>query len=468
MQQTVTAPHPVARLEGSLGELRTQIDLVLRSVPDNRLEARRIVTRELGIEPQPKELEAIVRMAHDPLSRGSLREPSCTALALRILAERSVRELMEPNNPSVENIARAAKLMSGLLETVNTWEEELHHKSETLADTERDFLLEVADALLPDAESLIAGTILAPRLLAIISAAEQGDPRAAVSTLTDEEVGLIFATFGRNGSPIECGGTAGVSAATLRTVIEDDVIAWRQLEAEEPKGPEATAERREMLHRLRKERTAYRFVTRLLQKRQEAALGAGLEDFSDQLLSIQRNLFAAYLELIPILNAQGVPADPQTATDEKEAAQQLDRLLRESARLDTVADATRSGRVTAEEACLDALKKLDEPETAVVSDESAGRDPRKERKRLKVMLGIASVLLLACLFVYGSMFFVHASVSSWAWRDLGVPERIEGVRRLGAGAGGRGFEAVYLTDENKVQLAVWTRKEGVRLAGEQP
>jgi hypothetical protein len=49
MQQTVTAPHPVARLEGSLGELRTQIDLVLRSVPDNRLEARRIVTRELGI-----------------------------------------------------------------------------------------------------------------------------------------------------------------------------------------------------------------------------------------------------------------------------------------------------------------------------------------------------------------------------------------------------------------------------------
>jgi hypothetical protein len=178
-------------LDGSLSRVRGQIDGVLRMLPEDPAEARRLVTRELEIDPRPEELQVIARIAGDRVTNESLRNLAHTALALRILAERGTRELFDSREITAEGIGRSAVLVSGLLPTLDTLESEVQSRLDLLEPTDRDYLLEVVDALRPSAEPLIAGMVVAPRLLALIHATEQGDPRSAVPSLTDEEVALL-------------------------------------------------------------------------------------------------------------------------------------------------------------------------------------------------------------------------------------------------------------------------------------
>jgi hypothetical protein len=387
--------------------------------------------------------------------------------------------------------------MSGLLEARGTWENEIYRQSEAVEDDEREFLLQIADALLPEAEPLISGTVLAPRLLSIVSVAES-DPREAVKSLTDDDVQLIHEVWGRDSSSDGGIGPTAVAAVALRTVIEDDVALWRSLDDSEPAGQEDSASRDELLQRLRRERTAYRHVSRLLQAHRGTALGAGLEGFVARLVGVQGRLFAAYLMLTPILNAHGEGSSDAEVDEPGAAADKLDQLLRESAQLDALAHEAWSKQVTAEEVCLDALKGLKNPTPPVPVrlHRSKPRGLRDPRVRMRVMLSVAAVLFVACVGIYGSQMLrgdadlrvptselparlelidavalgsmLHATVSRWAWDELDPAERIEGVAELGARAAERGLSAVYLTDAQKHQLAVWTRKGGVHLTDSDP
>lgn len=482
-------------LASSLEELCGQIDLVLRSLPEDPGEARRVVTRELEIEPRPEELEAIAKIAHDPVGVGSVRELACTALALHILAERGVQELFESPAPSAEAIGRSALLMSGLLDTVNTLETEVQGRAGDWQPREREYLLEVVDALLPSAEPLIAGMVIAPRLLELIHAAGHGDLRSAVPSLTDEEAALVTEQVqGRGGR--DGPGRPGINAVALRTVIDDDLASWLRLgDSTEPANPRREA----MLDRLKRDRTAYRFVSRQLQHRQDTALRAGLRDFAEAVRHSQRSLFSTYLELAPVLNRTGKREVEvrDDANGKVDTAENLDRLLRACQLSEAIADSERKSQVSNEELYVKALKKIEsgEGDYAEVRNVDPG-DAVRERRRLGILSAVAGVLLVACVAVYGGRIgrdrpdmaiapadlgielelisampvgpMMYAQVSHWTWDDLEEADHRRGLEQLGLAAFNRGFVTVYLTDENNRQLGIWTKVGGAKLSAAPP
>jgi hypothetical protein len=84
---------------------------------------------------------------------------------------------------------------------------------------------------------------------------------------------------------------------------------------------------------------------------------------------------------------------------------------------------------------------------------------------LRVPAGeLSGELQLVDTVVIGSM--LHASVSRSAWDDLAPADRSQGVTGLGDRARNRGLSAVYLTDGENNQLAIWTQGEGVSLSEE--
>jgi hypothetical protein len=477
---------PTQHLKRSLDGWRATIETMLRAVPDNRLEARGVIMQELGINPEPRELDAIVRLAHEPINQGALRELTCTALVVRVLAERSMRELTDPEQPCADSARRAATMVSGLLDTVDAWQGEVQRERETLGEQEGEFLLTIGEALLPEAESLITGSVLSPRLLAIMAAIEHGDLRVAAGGLSEAEAEAVAIAFGAEEIPGARPDSGYVVGVVLRTVIEDDVAAW-EAQAGEAERDEA------LLDRMRKARTAYRYVTRLLKARESEAQEEGQRLLAEQLVGTQQELYGAYLKLLPILNPgdDGVDeADPDGLASNK-----LEALLRESAQLDSIADENRRHQVSSDKADLEAVKKLrdGEGEVKFVAKtrplKSGGL--RDERNRIKLGVAIAALLLAAVAVVYGPRLaredfepripiaeiraklelldvitvgrMMHATTNGTAWRALDEKQRRTGVEDLAATATARGMQTLFVTDEAKAELALWTAADGVRL-----
>lgn len=170
----------------------------------------------------------------------------------------------------------------------------------------------------------------------------------------------------------------------------------------------------------------------------------------------------------------------------------LARLLRESAEIDSMVDSIRVEQVASDRADLEAIKKLDQEIPRIVPRPLPGRGLRAERNRLRVLLAIAGTLFVACVVAYiplltrntpelriplselpnelevldamevGAM--LYATVAAWSWQQADEAGRIAGIDNLAAAAAERGIRSVLVTDENKVQLAVWGREDGVKLA----
>ena len=59
---------------------------------------------------------------------------------------------------------------------------------------------------------------------------------------------------------------------------------------------------------------------------------------------------------------------------------------------------------------------------------------------------------------------MYAQVDRQIWQGLQEPERIARVTELAESAVVKGFETLYLTDENSQDLASWSQGDGVKLA----
>ncbi len=482
--------EPASRplLEPSLAELRARIDAALASPPGDRAELRARVAGQLGIDPRPEEVEAIARIAAGA-GGDRMRELVGTALALRVLAERGTRGLFEPTEFSPEGIGRSARLVSGLLGTVDAFQAEVRDRLDGLAPRERDDLLEVADALLPEVEPLIAGTVLASRLVALAEATESGEPRAVVPALTDSDVAALSAAAHDAEGEGDDLRWLGVNAIALRTVIEDDLAAWQQVQ--DAAGEDHAAAREQVLERMKRDRATYRFVAHVLQRRLDEALLAGSADSTLRLRRLQRELFSIYLRLTAALTVAAQPASG-TPLAAPEAAADLDRLLRACHSSETGGGVRHGRRVPTERLYADALEDVQgaaaKPVVVVLDPQRLAR----ERLRLRWLLATAGVLLAACLIVYGGKLrrgtvelnvapselpgaielihamrvgpMVYAQTTHWAWQSLGAGERRRGVEQLGLAVLERGFSTLYLSDEAGAQLASWTRLEGARLA----
>jgi DNA-binding phage protein len=488
---TTIAPDPPkveapTALDQCLAETRAVVDRVLDTLPERRLEARRTITRELEIDPGAEELQTIERIAHAEAGKGEQRELSRLALTARIVADREIRELLDASQLDVTRMSRSAELMPGLLHTVTELENEVRNRADSLRDAEQDFLLQVGHSLVPAAEPLIAATVLAPRLLLFVRAAAQDDPRSCVPTLAETDVALIRAAT--HGELADDASRFSINALALRTLIEEDLVAW------ETGAPEAEP-RSLILERMNRQKVAYHIISNRLQQQQDTALVAGLDGFAEQLRSVKHQLFSVYLKLAAVLNDPTGSAAAGTKTVEETRAE-LDRLLQECSAAEALAEVARTKHVSRDELYLRALKGMGAPSAPETRRDFTAIDLKRERLRVRVLASLTGVLLVAFAAVYwliprapaveprvattelpaalsvidavavGPM--MYAQVSRWTWDDMTAAEQLSHVKVLAAAVQERGFRTLYITDDEHRDLATWSRDSGVKLVNPEP
>jgi hypothetical protein len=461
-------------LDRVLERLSEQIEPILRGMPAGRLEARRLITRELGSEPRPELLQTIVGIAQDVTAAGVRRELPRRLLATYVLADRELRDLFATTQLDPKRLAGTARTLPQLVELSRSVEDEVGTAIEGLAMGDRDYLLHVADSLTLPQETLVAAALLAPRLELLVRHAREGNLRQAVPSLDDGEVELFLRAAGRRGG--EMPSRVILDAIALRTIIDEDLTEWNEIaeaNADRPLSPEL---RQEFHDRLARNRTGYHVISDRLQKQQDAALVADLDRFAEEMREAQRRLFSTYLKLAPTLRSVA-----DTGTEREE-------------RVETRASAPAVGpqrepddRLFAE--ALKGLQRRDAPEEGPSTAEKVG--PKPSRTRLYVLLGIAALLIVGVALAYTilptskpatqeltpadftqALFLeeivpagplVYAKVKRWAWDSLEKRQRLQRVALLGDLAARRGYEAVYLVDETGEQVASWTEYSGTKI-----
>ena len=474
-----------------LAETREQVDRVLATIPDNRLEARRVITREWGFDPTPEQLQVIVKLAHDPVAADGLqRELTCTALAARIFVELLLRDLIDAKELDAGRIREIGGSLADCAHALQALEQQFQTIGEGLGAFEGEFLEQAGDALIPSGDTVVAADVMAPRLERIARADSEEDVRSAAPLLTTAEVQILVSIVcPEPADPARVthreADRACLNAAVLSAVMLDDVSAMEELSESDADG--SGTDQEAVVERLRRDRVAYRLVLDRLRKQVDAATMAGLGDYASTLRRSQRGLTRTHMRLVGTLNA----ARPGSVPAEEIFAESIDlrRLLQESAEEDSRADEARDQCVTKEELYLDALKGDQTPDVVHL----AAYDLKSERKRIRVLTAIAAVLLAGCVGVWswhlkgaenplevplaemsdtlildqavsvGPM--MYAVVSHWSWDDMSVEERLSSVRALGLSAANHGYDTVYLVDEARNDLAMWTKSGGAELKG---
>jgi len=142
---------------------RDEVDRVLDTIPDNRIEARRAITREWGLDPTPDELKAIVRLAHDPAGEGEAQqELARRALATRIFVERQVRGLFDAPRLEAGKIRAITHALPEVWHAVQALDRQIDEVGQGLAPAERELLGAVGSALRPLGEILVAAEVIGP------------------------------------------------------------------------------------------------------------------------------------------------------------------------------------------------------------------------------------------------------------------------------------------------------------------
>lgn len=476
--------------------VRGEVDALLANLSENKLEARRAITRDLGLDPSPEELQTIVKIAHEPPGSDYLEKLSRTALSVRVLADRTLRDLLDGALDDAPKLERAASLAPTLLQASDALAQAIDSRIETLGSEARDYLLRIGDSLIPAEDALISGTVIGTRLVLLAREGAQGDPCAVIPSLSADEAALIRSGLRAGESAGEASRRIRINALILRTIIVDDLENWNTAQDGSADGGEV---RERLLRRLERDASAYHFLSGRLQDQQDTALVANLRGLADELRGAKQSLFSTYLKLSPILNKGAVRrksgADP--ATDEDGKPENVQQLFEASVDADSAVESRRGERVTEDELYLDALKDMKRPTVEPeLADELVFKDLRRERLRLRILGGIAALCLVGCVLVYGFMLggakasneisaadlpprlvpteavavgpMLYARVNSWIWDDLDYEQRIAEVREMGIRARERGFESVYLTDENSRDLALWDETDGAELLDEPP
>jgi hypothetical protein len=460
MTQPPATPEATVRRDAESSPLTflvptlNQVDDVLAEMPESRLEARRVITREWGLDPTPDELQTIVKVAHDPSAqRGVQRELARAALAARVFVDRELRRLLECMPLDAAGIRETAETLPELSKAVEVLDDQLRSIGETAA---------------PAAEG-------------------EDEIRSVLPCLADSQVTMLASVASPEPEPDrEPARSSGpsrlcVDAAVLSAVIRSDLALLNQ-EGE----ADAFVEPQELLERMTRDKVAYHVVAGRLKQQQDTALLARLTDYAESLGTAQHNLVAAYQEMTAALSAAAPEPTGGIVND-------LVHLLEESAAQDALADSQWSQRVTPEELYVDALKGVRPPQVTASPVFAPTYDPKRERLRIRVLSLIAAVLFAGCLGVWATRLggkadptavpltemsdtlildkavsigpMMYAVVSHWSWDNLSNDERLGSVRALGLSAANAGFDTVYLVDESNEELAMWSKDQGAKLMG---
>jgi hypothetical protein len=473
-----------------LGTTREEVDRVLRQIPDNRLEARRLVTREWGLDPTPEELQTIIRLAHDPAGQHGLEcELARTALAARIFLDRELHRLQGSDGIELARIRETNRNLPQLVSVVDVLTSQLRSIGEIASAERRAFLRQVGETLVPRRDALVAAGVMAPHLERLAGATDTHEILAALPGLTDTEATRLGAAICPAPGATLSGdepGRLGIEAMVLGAVIRQDLAHLRRILGPGSEvGREDTPDSVELVERLSREQIACRFLSECLKKKRDGARLAGLTGYAERLGVVQSDLQTDHRALRAVLEENGGSDKP--IVDDTD----LQRLLQESAVQDALTEAERAGQVSEDEAILEALKDVESSAERTRRVVGPAYDRARERVRIRLLSGIAAALLAVGAAVWlthlegptdplavtatelsdtlildrtasvGPM--MHVVVSHWSWDDKTDEERLASVRALGLSAANEGYETVYLVGENGEELALWRMEDGARL-----
>ncbi len=277
-----------------VARLRSVIDRSLDEVSQHPRLARMVVTRELGFEPSPEALHAIVRIATaGDLHPGTL-EIAHDLLALTVLAERLTGRLLDSGRCEPEALRSGGRLAGEVLARCRLDRRKLLDRLDESDESQREFLLEVASCLAVERDDLIAAALVTPRLEQMIVEARGGRLADGRLALGDHEITEISSAAADGGESLP-GCRARINAIALRSLLREH-LARVPTES-------STAN----VTRARKDLLAYPVIAQRLQVRQETAMAAGLSEFAGDLRRTRRELFAVYLELNQAIEEASLP-----------------------------------------------------------------------------------------------------------------------------------------------------------------
>lgn len=451
----------VVETESAIEEVLDSLDAVLAAMPDSFLEARRLITRDLGFDPSPEQLQTLLRMALDSPLSDEQQRLARTFVAVRVLADRSMRELFGRRRLRGGRVLEIAERLPRLLERARECEDRLRallaNDGGPTAEA-RDFLLQVGDAMTPPREDLLTGLVLAPRLATFSAATSPDQLRRQVPGLGEAEAFMVVAGLSEADATVGGPSRVGADALALRTLLEEELDRLGE-ERDGTVGPEPQC------GRLRRLRVACRVIVERLRRQGAAALTAGLDETAEELRRIGRTLYAQQLRLSPVLRFGA-----EEVVDEAFAGEQASRAVDETAFAAALVDLHRASRV--------------EPE-----DDAPPSAPPASRRR-QALTGVALALGVISLTVHASFLLTDGGTSEAArlseigrglpvsaiypagsilvtevaaWSLLDETERLDRAVEIGRRAADNGFEAAVLVDERGVELARWSAGNGPEL-----
>lgn len=367
-------------------QTRREVDDVLADVPQSLLEARRVLTRELEFEPRPEELQLIVKIAGFMSTSMACFEMPRQMLALRVLAEREWNRFSGSRHLEPAELSEVTETMASLLEAYERAVEDFTVDSDafaTLEPEEKSYLSHVRDALAIPVERLQSVSILAPRLELMAKQVASGNITETFPSLTEREVEMFNQAVHLEQESDATVGRVCLDAVALRTIYEEFCDVWDR------SGYLDDAElieqlQREIREQLTQAETAYRVLGEKMQRQQDEAISASLEEFAEEIRDSKSRLFEAYVESRPLLR------EPQ-AVEVGDGARSLEETLQE---VDQVEQAVGKMK-TRDEIYLDALTNMRNSRAAERDQRLHPLERAKHRRRRRMLLMVATLGALA-------------------------------------------------------------------------
>ncbi|MBD3868062.1 MAG: hypothetical protein IFK94_08050 [Acidobacteria bacterium] len=440
--------------EPRVQERRRIVERLLEEMPPSLVEAKRFITENGHMEPEPRILQCMVKIAGDPAEEGPRREIPRALLALRTVVDDQLAIMNGDGSAAPETILAAAGVLFSLEQDLDRIEQDLAATVPQLAEDDKNYLNGLHQRLVPSREKMMTARMLA----------------------------RFFDLADYPALPAD-GGSPARDGAILLHLIGVDLAAW--LNRQET----ADGERETLWRNLENDRSAYKTVSRVLAASKDTAFVEGPKPLYEQLNDLQRNLFSAYSRLSQVVIAGKNAGDTGEAAGDKGSDLDLNASI---AAAEQAAAAVNEAREQRRDVMDDALRGVRESRTTPPKLLNYLEREEKDRKRRLRVMGISCGVLAVAAVVVNLMLLppsgpvvdllpeefsnamplkqataaaevMLAETSGDLWDMWNPAERKEHVKDLVRQAEEKGFSSLWLTDEAGRQLALWEQGSELKL-----
>lgn len=463
-----------ASLDAIVDNVRNVVDAVLAAPPATKLDLKRRLASDLGIDPDPETLYAFARVGEieDPGGHGLV----ASAIQVRLAAQLTLHAIWGSPDIDPDALRHGESCLPAIEDLVRDEDRRFTASIDAVNRIERETVRRLRDPLRVDQEPLRAARVLAPEMVRLASACREGRLADVAPGIPSDEADQLTAVV-RNAEPRPERVVA--DAVVMRHRIAELLSEWCDARATATEEPGTSSDPAVLVERLEAARAACRFVSSRLDATRSARFASSHAPDA-ALDEARRRLFAAYLDLNKILTGSG----------DDESADVSAKIL-EAEKVGAAIDARREET----RALMRDAASTDESRVEAVLPPDA-QDLARERRRKKILIVVALALVPVAVITNlllhpwgqhrsgfeGAQYEaamplrevaplpdrVYTEVSGSLWSTLSETERRTKAGELGAIAEKQGFRALVIVDEERRELALWSAKRGAELVVPDP